>query len=294
MHHHHDQHDGLKAAFIINLLFTLVEIAGGLMTNSLAILADAAHDLGDSISLGMAWLLDRYSHQEEDHRYSYGYRRFSLMGALVNALILFGGSLWILSEAIPRLIQPEPFDSRGMLVLALLGVAVNGFAVLRLRGDSSLNARVAALHLLEDVLGWIAVLLVGIVLQFVDLPILDPILSVAITLVVLLRALGFLRQTMAIFLQAVPGDVDLDQVHRRLEAVEGVCSVHHTHLWSLDGEHHVLTTHVVLEPDCSLANAARVKRAIKAALKEWKLTHITVEFEFGEGDCMMGPDVYTA
>ena len=205
--HNHHHHDGLRTAFFINFAFTLIEIAGGLATNSLAILADAAHDLGDSVSLGMAWLLDHYSHQQEDGRFSYGYRRFSLLGALINALILFGGSLWILLQAIPRLIRPEDFNSRGMLLLAVLGILVNGLAVLRLRGDGSLNARVAALHLLEDVMGWAAVLIVGIILEFVDLPILDPILSVAITLVVLYRAPQFLAPDSGCLLTGCPGRI---------------------------------------------------------------------------------------
>lgn len=288
--HHHEHHDGLRAAFFINLVFALVEVVGGLATNSLAILADAAHDLGDSFSLGMAWMLERLSHRDGDEHYSYGYRRFSLLGALINALILFGGSLWILSRAVPRLIQPEPFNARGMLLLALLGVTVNGWAVLRLRSDPSLNARVAALHLLEDVLGWVAVLLVSIVLQFVDAPILDPILSIAITVVVFIRAAFFLRKTLAVFLQAVPPDLAVDEIIARLEAVKGVCSTHHTHLWSLDGEHHVLTTHVVLEEDSGMEMATSVKAAIKDALQLFNLSHITVELEFGEGDCIMSPD----
>ncbi|MBN2556586.1 MAG: cation transporter [Anaerolineales bacterium] len=292
MHQHeHHHHDGLRAAFFINFAFTLIEIVGGLATNSLAILADAAHDLGDSVSLGMAWLLDHYSHQQEDGRFSYGYRRFSLLGALINALILFGGSLWILMQAIPRLIRPEDFNSRGMLLLAVLGILVNGLAVLRLRGDGSLNARVAALHLLEDVMGWVAVLIVGIILEFTDLPILDPILSVAITLVVLYRAFGFLRQTLAVFLQAVPAGFDLDTIEARISAVEGVCSTHHTHVWSLDGEQHVLTTHVVLEADSTREQAGVVKADIKKALTNYDLAHITVEIEFGKGDCMMNPDL---
>jgi len=289
MHHQHEHHGGLKAAFVINLLFTVVEIIGGLATNSLAILADAAHDLGDSLSLGMAWLLDHLSHRDSDARFSYGYRRFSLLGAFINALILFGGSLYILTQAIPRLIQPEPFDARGMLVLALLGVLVNGWAVLRLRGDASLNARVAALHLFEDVIGWVAVLIVSVVLQFVDAPVLDPILSIAITVVVLFRAVSFLKQTLTLFLQAVPSSITTAQIEALLSRIEGVCSTHHTHIWSLDGEQHVLTTHVVLKESSSLESVVRVKAAIKEALRPFNMSHITVDVEFGEGDCMMKP-----
>ncbi|MDX1600202.1 MAG: cation diffusion facilitator family transporter, partial [Anaerolineales bacterium] len=152
---------GLRTAFFLNLAFTLLEIVVGLFTNSVAILSDAVHDLGDSLSLGLSWYLEGYANRAGDRRYSYGYRRFSLLGALVSTIVLIAGSLLILSEAIPRLLNPEPTNALGMAAFAIVGVAANGAAVLRLRGQRSMNARVVTWHLLEDVLGWVAVLIVG-------------------------------------------------------------------------------------------------------------------------------------
>jgi cobalt-zinc-cadmium efflux system protein len=267
--------------------FTLLEIVGGLWTNSLAILSDAVHDLGDSISLGLAWFLERYAGREGDWRYSYGYRRFSLLGALVNAIILVGGSLLVVWRAIPRLLNPEPTNAGGMVLFAILGVLVNGLAVLRLRGNKSLNARVVAWHLLEDVLGWLAVLVVAVVLLFTDLYILDPLLSLLIALYVLYNAVKNLWETLALFLQGTPRGLALDKIESELAGVDGVNSTHHTHLWSLDGEHHVLSTHLVVDENATKADLQRIKGDARQALRPFELSHITIEIENGEGDCAM-------
>ena len=286
-HHHHDTGGNLRAAFFLNLGFTLVEIVGGLWTNSLAILSDAVHDLGDSIALGMAWYLERYSKRGHDNRFSYGYRRFSLLGALINTIVLIVGAVVILTQAVPRLLQPEAANARGMVLLAILGVAVNGAAALRVRSGKSLNEQVVAWHLLEDVLGWTAVLVVSIVLLIVDLPILDPILAILITIFVLVKVVGKLRSTLSLFLQGVPAELDMAALQRQLLAIEGVRSAHHTHVWSLDGEHHVLTTHLVMEEEATRADALRAKNAVTELSGALGMEHTTVEIEYGEEDCSM-------
>lgn len=172
----------MSFAFFLNLGFTILEIIGGLWTNSLAVLSDALHDLGDSLALGLAWYLERYSQRASDKVYSYGYGRFSLLGALINSVILIGGSLYILSEAVPRILAPEATNAPGMLFLALVGIAVNGLALFRLKGSQSLNVQMVTWHFLEDALGWVAVLLVSLILLFTNAYILDPILSILITL----------------------------------------------------------------------------------------------------------------
>lgn len=159
--HHHHATQNIQLAFFLNLSFTLIEIIGGLWTNSLAILSDALHDLGDSIALGLSWYFAKVSQKPPDERFSYGYQRFSLLGALISSLILVVGSTIILFTAIPRLFHPEPVHVEGMLLLALLGVIINGVAVLKLKGGKTQNERVVMLHLLEDTFGWIAVLIVG-------------------------------------------------------------------------------------------------------------------------------------
>lgn len=291
MSHHHTHGDtgNIQVAFFLNLGFTIAEIIGGLAINSVAVLSDAVHDLGDSVSLGLAWFLSGYAQKDDDPRYSYGYRRFSLLGALLNALLLVGGSLFVLSEAIPRLTDPQDFSARGMIAFAVAGVAINGLAVLRLRRSTSMNAQVVGWHLLEDVLGWAAVLLVGIVSLFVDLPILDPLLSILITSYVLYNVIGTLRDVGALFLQAVPKDASVKAIQDRLEALDEVRSTHHIHLWSLDGEHHVLTAHLVLDENISRDEAMCVKRASKDAVQNLDLhiTHITFELEYADEDCSM-------
>jgi cobalt-zinc-cadmium efflux system protein len=280
---------GLRLAFYLNLGFALLELVGGFWINSLAIVSDSLHDLGDSVALGLSWYLGRYAEREGDGRYSYGYRRYSLLGALINALILVGGGILILFEALPRLLNPELPNAQGMMIFAVAGIVINGLAALRLRHNSSLNTRMVAWHLLEDVLGWTGVLVVSIVLLFREIPILDPLLSIVITLYVLYNVVANLKKTSILFLQAVPDEFDIEEIEETLASIKHVCDVHHTHIWSLDGEHHVLTTHLVLADKASKETAVDVKCAAKAALADLDLTHLTIEIEYGGESCSMHP-----
>ena len=275
----------LRTAFFLNLAFTLLEVIGGFLTNSVAILSDAVHDLGDTLSLGLAWKLDRVAQRSRDQQFSYGYRRFSLLGAIISTVVLILGSMIILIEAIPRLFTPEHANAQGMILFALLGVVVNGIAALRLRGEKSLNARAIAWHLIEDVLGWVAVLVVSIVLLFTDFYILDPLLSIFITIYILYNVLKNLKQTLAVFLQAVPENVDVASIDERLNEIEHVCSTHHTHVWSLDGEHHVLTSHIVVDEDVSKEQVVCIRKDILELVRELAFAHSTIEIEFGDDDC---------
>jgi cobalt-zinc-cadmium efflux system protein len=288
-HHHHasENTQSIKVAFFLNLGFTLLEIVGGLWTNSLAILSDSIHDLGDSLSLGLSWYLSKVSDRGNDHKYSYGYRRYSLLGALVNTLVLIFGSVLVLTRAIPRLLNPEPTNAQGMVLFAIVGILVNGAAVLRLRGQKGLNARMAALHLMEDALGWLAVLIVSIILLFKDLPFLDPALSIVITTYVLYKVIVNLKKTVGLFLQRVPEEINIHEVEDHLLAIEDVQSIHHTHVWSLDGEHHVLSTHVVVSDETPREALVSLKKTIKDYVLGLNIEHVTVEVEFDEEDCSM-------
>lgn len=286
-HHHHHTSDNIRVAFFLNFSFTLLEFIGGALTNSLAIMSDALHDLGDSVSLGLAWYLENKSNQTATQRYTYGYRRLSLLGALINTTILIAGSLIILAQAVPRILNPEPTDAQGMLLFAILGIVVNGVAALRLSRSESMNARVATWHLLEDALGWMAVLVVSIVLLFVDLYILDPILSVLITLYILYNVIRNLKSTLALFLQAVPDTVDVPQLENELTHIPHVLSTHHTHVWSLDGEHHVLTTHVVVESGLDRETVCDIKEQIRQVIINKSFEHITIDIEYEDEPCIM-------
>ncbi len=298
MHHHDHAHTHsddatsrrLGLVFFLNVGFTLIEFVGGLMTNSTAILADAVHDLGDSLSIGSAWLLNRLGRKVADREFTYGYRRLSLFGALINGLVLVGGSLWVLSVAIPRLSDPVMPVTEGMLALALLGVTVNGFAAYRLSKGKSLNEKVLNWHLLEDVLGWVAVLIVSVILQFVDWPILDPLLSIGFTLFILVNVFRNLWATGKLFFQAVPDPVLHDEIRRTLLSIEHISEVHHQHLWSLDGEHHVLTVHLVVGDLFPLEQYRAIKTAVADALEPYHLAHTTIEIELPEEACRDSSD----
>ena len=291
-HHHNHNHshqitNNIKIAFLLNFSFAIVEFFGGLWTNSLAIVSDAIHDLGDSFSLGLAWYLEGKSNQESNNIFSYGYRRLSLLAALINTLILFIGSLFVIWQAIPRIIAPETSDAKGMIVFAFLGIVVNGLAMIKLSRQKSLNASVVAWHLLEDVLGWVAVLIVSIVLLFTDFYILDPILSILISAYILYNAIASLRTAIPLFLQAVPNNINLQKLEANIIALDKVNSLHHTHVWSLDGEHHVLTTHVVVEDETNREEIRSIKNSIKDIAHHLNFEHITVEIEYSHEHCSL-------
>lgn len=272
-------------AFFLNLLFTVIEVVGGLLTNSLAILSDALHDLGDSLSLGLAWYFQRLSHKGRDRKFSYGYRRFSLLGAIINSIVLVVGSVWIVAVAVPRLFDPQEAHAPGMMLLAVGGIAVNGLAVWRLRRGHSLNERVAALHLLEDVLGWVAVLIGAGIIWLTGWHIVDPILSLGIAAFILFNVYRNLRESLGIILQAVPPDLDIAAIGRELGAIPGVASVHDLHVWSLDGERNVLTVHLVLD-EVGQAGVMAVKQAVNESMKARGIGHCTIETERPGEECL--------
>lgn len=288
-HHHHCHGHGsegnIRTAFLLNFFFTLLEIVGGFWTNSMAILSDALHDLGDSLSLGLAWYLERYSQRGPDEKFSFGYARFSLLGALLNSLILIGGSLLILFNVTPRILDPQPVNSQGMLIFALLGIGINGLAVLRLRQGKSLNEKVVLWHLMEDVLGWVVILIASIVLIFVDAPILDPILSIVITIYVLYHVLNNLKEILRILLQGVPGNLSIRAIEAEIAAEAGVESVHHTHIWSLEGQRHLLSTHIVVSDDIKREELMAVKARVRELMRNRGIEHVTIEVDFASEDC---------
>lgn len=284
-HSHKHEPDNIKTAFFLNLGFTIFEIFGGFYVNSVAILSDALHDMGDSLSLGLSWYLQRRSQKGSNREYTFGYQRFSLLGALINSIVLIAGSSYVVYEAIQRLMAPEHTDAQGMLFFAVIGVTVNGYAAFRLSKGKTLNEKVLQWHLLEDVLGWVAVLIVSIVLLFADIHILDPLLSLGITVYILWNVIQRLIETMKIFLQGAPEKIDVDEIRRKFESVPNVASVHHTHVWSLDGEHHVLTSHIRLKQVSTILDVEEVKSRVKELVKEYDLEHITIETEFEDEVC---------
>lgn len=267
-------------AFMLNLAFSLLEFVGGLWSGSVAILSDAIHDLGDALSIGLACALEHKSKQQPDERYTYGYSRFSELGGVITTLILLVGSVVVIFHAVQRIANPTPINYDGMLLLAVFGVVVNFAAAWLTRDGDSLNQKAVNLHMLEDVLGWLVILIGAVVMRFTDCVLLDPILSIGTALFILLHAVKNLEQVLGLFLLKAPRDVHCGDLKKHLLALDGVIDVHHLHLWSMDGSHHYATVHIVAEGD-----GADIKQAVRQELLEHGIVHATLELETPSEHC---------
>lgn len=282
--HHHHAHgvvERMSVAFFLNLIFACIELVGGWMTNSLAVMSDAIHDFGDALAIGVAWYLEKKSHQQSNEKFSYGYRRLSVVAALITGVVLFSGSILVVVRAVPRLLAPEQPHVEGMFALALLGLAVNGFAAWRMSRGQSLSERMILVHLLEDVMGWAMILVGSIVMWFHPIPILDPIMALAVAVWVMWNAFRNLKETLQVILQAIPQHLQADVIEKALMRSSLVQSTHHTHVWSLDGQDHILTTHVIVHAGVSLEQSHQLKSELKAQLRsDFGIKEATIEIEW--------------
>ena len=263
-------------AFFLNLSYAIVEfIAGGIFGSS-AVLADSVHDLGDAIAIGISAFLESISNREEDSHYTLGYKRFSLLGAMVTAVILMTGSVLVILENITKLFHPQPVNDEGILWLGIIAVSINVLASLVIRKGQTKNESILSLHFLEDTLGWLAVILMAIVLRFTDWYILDPLLSLAISIFILSKAIPRFWSTLRIFLDAVPEGVDIQQVKSDLEQLDHVASINQLNLWTMDGLEKTAIVHGCLEP----VNHMEVcKESIRTLLKDCGFQNVTIEVD---------------
>lgn len=268
----------VKIAALINTGFVVVEIAGGLWTNSLAILSDALHDLGDSITLIASWFAEKEAASGPDKKHTFGYQRLSLLSAFVSAIILVAGSVFIISRAVPRIINPEHVNASGMILFAVVGVVFNGFAYMRLEEGESLNEKVLSWHLMEDVLGWLVILIGGIVINIRDIHILDPIITLVFNGFILYGVGRNLMEIFNVFMQGVPEHIDLEKVEKDVKTIEGVKRLHDIHIWSLEGETDIFTGHVVVSEEL-LKNPDETRSKVKDVLGDHHIEHSTVELE---------------
>ncbi len=282
--HHHGSARNLRIAFLLNLGFAVLEVFGGLWADSMAVISDALHDMGDALVLGAAWYLSGLATRGRDGKYSYGYARYSMLGGWLTALVLAVGSLVLMVFTLSRIHEAHEPHTGGMIVLAVVGLGMNGLAAWRLHGGRSLNERGAFLHLLEDVLGWAAVLVGAIVIHFTGWGVLDPMLSVAINIYVLYNALGTLRKGTGILMQRLPDGFDEPKVMAALRNLPHVVGVHDQHAWTLDGEYIVFTVHLTVD-----ATGADERSALTARARELLLGmgvhHATIELEQPTDPC---------
>lgn len=267
-------------AFLINLFFSLLEFIGGIWTGSVSIVSDAVHDLGDAISIGISYFLEKKSKKQPDEIYTYGYARYSVLGGALTALFLLLGSVIVIYNSVHRIIRPTAVNYNGMILFAVIGLSVNLCAVLVTRNGKSLNQKAVNLHMLEDVLGWAVVLVGAVVMRFTHFAILDPILSIAVALFILINAIRHLNEAIGIFLGKAPSCIDVKEMKQHLSELAGIIDVHHIHLWTMDGHTNCATMHIVTDSDPIL-----IKKSVRNELKNFGIAHATLELEVNGEPC---------
>lgn len=269
-------------AFLLNLGFSIFELVGGILTNSVAITSDAIHDLGDAASIGIAYFLERYSKKAPDQKYTYGYVRYSVIGSLITTLILLIGSALVIGAAFMRILHPAAVNYDGMIIMAVIGVVVNFAAAYYTHDGASLNQKSVNLHMLEDVLGWVVVLVGAIVMHFTDFQLIDPILSIGVAIFIFANALGNFKEIVDLFLEKTPHGISIDELRQHVLSIKGVQDVHHVHVWSMDGYNNYATMHVV----CKNPTPA-LKTFIREELCEHGISHVTIEMEQPDEHCQL-------
>jgi len=276
----HKAERNILIAFLLNLGFSIYEFIGGTMTHSVAIVSDAVHDIGDALSIGISYVLERKSHKNPDNEHTYGYLRYSLMGGLITTAILIFGSAFVIYNAVQRFFSPADINYDGMIVLAIIGVVVNSLAAFFTHRGDSLNQKSVNLHMLEDVLGWVVVLAGAIVMRLTNFALIDPILSILVALFILKEAIGNCREILDVFLEKTPHGISLEKIQAELLGLDGVQDVHHLHIWSMDGYHNYATLHVVYtdnEPD--------TKQRVREFFHNHEIEHVTMELESPKEEC---------
>lgn len=262
-------------AFILNLVFSIFEFFGGIFTNSVAILSDSIHDMGDALSIGISFFLEKKSKKKPDNNYTYGYVRYSVLGGLITNVILLVGSLLVIYNAVLRIIEPAEVNYKGMIIFAIIGVVMNFIAAYLTREGNSINQKSVNLHMLEDVLGWVVVLIGAIVMNFTDIKILDPLMSIGVALFILINTLKGLKQILDLFLEKTPQDINIVDLKEHLQKIDGVNDIHHIHVWSIDGYNNYATMHIVTKS----SDISKIKKEIRKELEEHGICHAILETE---------------
>ncbi len=262
-------------AFLLNISFSIIELIGGLITNSVAILSDSIHDLGDAIAIGISYYMEKKSKKKADNKYTYGYIRYSVLGGVITTTILLVGSILVIISAIKRIINPVEINYKGMILLAIIGVILNLIATYVTKEGDSINQKSVNLHMLEDVLGWIIVLIGAIIMNFTDIKIIDAIMSIGVAIFILYHSFMNLKKITDIFLEKTPENINIEELKEHLLKIKNVEDIHHIHVWSIDGYNNYATMHIVTKN----RNLIQVKKEIREELKEHNICHAILETE---------------
>ena len=271
----------ILVAFLLNLGFSIFEIIGGVLTNSIAIISDAFHDFIDAFSIGLSYLLEKKSKKKPNYKYTYGYIRYSVLGALITTTFLLVGSIIVIIGAVDRLFNRADINYNGMIIISIIGIVVNFLAAYKTREGDSLNQKSVNLHMLEDVLGWVIVFIGSILMKFTDITYIDSIMSIIIAIYILIHALKNLKSVLDLFLVKTPKNVDIDALKKELLKVKNVSDIHHIHIWSMDGVNNYATIHAVI----NTKDFEKVKKDLKAELKVHGIVHSTIEIEAKDSKC---------
>lgn len=291
-HHHHDTSSrNIMIVFVMNVIFSISEFFFGALFNSTAIISDAIHDFGDALSIGLAWIFEKVSSKEANSTFSFGHRRFSLLGALITATVLIIGSIFSIVRSVPRLFNPEAVNYEGMFWLAIAAIIMNLIGTWLLHQGSSKNEKILSLHLLEDVLGWVSILVVSIILRFTPLYILDPILAIGLAIFILVNALPSFIEAVTIFLEAVPKDVSMDQVKGAISKIEGIHALSHFHFWSIDG-HENAAAITVYTTTKNGEEHTELREKIRLIFSKANVTHSTIEVVYDPTKLITFDDKY--
>jgi len=264
-------------AFLLNLLFSLFELFGGFFTNSVAIISDAIHDFGDSISIGISYFLEKKSKKKPDNKYTYGYTRYSILGAFITNTILITGSVLVIVSATQRIINPIEINYNGMLIFAIFGASINFLAAYFTKDGDSLNQKAVNLHMFEDVLGWLIVLIGSFIIKLTKILWIDSVISIIVSIIIILRIISHLNEVLNLFLLKTPVDIDIKEIKKHIMSIDGVKDVHHLHVWSLDGINNFATLHVVTN--------GNIKDKIRSEMKKFEINNVTMEVENEEEVC---------
>ena len=262
-------------AFILNIVFSMFEFFGGLFTNSISILSDSVHDLGDAISIGISYIMEIKSKKQADNKYTYGYVRYSVLGGVITTTILLVGSILVIIGAVKRIINPVIVNYNGMIIFAIIGITLNFIAAYVTKEGDSINQKAVNLHMLEDVLGWIVVLIGAIIMNYTDISIIDPIMSIGVAIFILINSLRNLKKVLDLFLEKTPNDIDIEKIKEHLLLIKGVDDIHHIHIWSIDGYNNYATMHIVSKSK----EIKRIKKEIREELEEHNICHVILETE---------------
>ena len=243
-------------------------------------MSDAVHDMGDAAGIGAAYFLEKKAKKQPDDIYTYGYERYSLLGGLITTVILISGSVVVILSALRRLLNPVEIDYSGMIIFAALGVVVNFIAAWFTREGDSVNQRAVNLHMIEDVLGWVLVLIGGVIMKFTDFAMIDSLLSMGVAVFILINALKNLKEILDVFLEKIPDGIDIASLKEHILEIDGVLGVHHIHIRTVDGQRNYATMHIVTEE-----KGCEIKRKVREELAEHNISHTTLELEHPDEKC---------